>query len=151
MPGIFRANEYDQRGEKSVLSFPGACRGKSLVVDNVSISPVPMDCTELIMNGDAQYGKTPSFWMHFENVAGTTIEIVTVGSGNNVFKIFDRPNFSEGMSQAVDSRCLNQGSTWKLTARMKLVSRSTGGAVVCDPSDQRLDFACPPIRVAGYD
>jgi hypothetical protein len=45
---------------------------------------------------------------------------------------------------------LIQGGTWKLTARMKLLSSSTGEPVVCDPASNRLEFACPPIRVVGY-
>lgn len=150
MSGVFEATDYDQRGGKSVLYFPGAWRGKDLVIDDVSISPLSMDCTELILNGDAEYGETPSFWTHYTGVAGTTIEVVNVGSGSNVFKVSNRPIVGEGMSQTVDSRCLHQGSKWKLTARMKLVSRSSGDPVGCDPSDDRVDFACPPILVAGY-
>jgi hypothetical protein len=150
MSGIFEATEYDQRGENSVLSFSGAWRRRDLVVDDVSISPLPMDCTELILNGDAEYGETPSFWTHISGAVGTTIEVVNVGSGSNVFKVSNRPIVGEGMSQTVDSRCLHQGSMWKLTARMKLVSRSSGNPVSCDPSDNRVDFACPPILVAGF-
>jgi hypothetical protein len=34
---------------------------------------------------------------------------------------------------------------------MKLVSHSIGDPVVCDLSDDRADFACPPVvRVARY-
>jgi hypothetical protein len=33
---------------------------------------------------------------------------------------------------------------------MKLVSRSSGDPVVCDPSDDLIDFVCPPFRVVGY-
>jgi hypothetical protein len=54
------------------------------------------------------------------------------------------------MSQAVDSRCVHQGRNWKLNARMQLVSRSSGDPVVCDSSDDLVDFVCPPFRVVGY-
>jgi hypothetical protein len=151
MSGIFVATEYDQRGEKSSLYFVDAPNGKDLVIDDVSITALPMDCTELILNGDAQYGETPSFWTHVSNQGGTTIEVVNVAdSGSNVFKVANRPSVGDGLSQAVDSRCLHQGSNWKLTARMKLVSRSSGEPVACDPSEDRVNFACPPVRVAGY-
>jgi hypothetical protein len=44
-------------------------------------------------------------WTHCSNVAGTTIEVVNVGSGSNVvFKVSsNRPIIGEGMPQVVES------------------------------------------------
>jgi len=152
MSGIFEATEYDQRAEKTVLSFFDAPQGKDLVIDDVSITRLPMTCNELIMNGNAEYGETASFWRQSRNVAGTSIDIVTLSGGNQAFKVSNRPVVGDGLSQALDSRCLKkQGDKWKVTARMKLVSSKTGESVGCDPLDTRLDIGCPSIRVSGYE
>jgi hypothetical protein len=51
------------------------------------------------------------------------------------FRSFQPTTHRDGMSRAVGSRCLHQGRSWKLNARKKLVSRSSGDPVVCDSSD----------------
>jgi hypothetical protein len=65
LSGVFSAEELDGRADKITLTFDRVSAQKDLVVDDVSIKPQLQDCINLFLNGDAEYGDTPSFWSHW--------------------------------------------------------------------------------------
>jgi hypothetical protein len=148
--GTFNANEYDANGDQHQLFFDQVSSGKDFVIDDVSITPMPLSCNQLVLNGDAEYGPTASFWRHWSNFANAKIELISMG-GSKAFKISNRENQGDGMHQFVDARCLELNSRWKLTAKMRLVHKVTGAGVTCDPADARIVPGCPPIRLAGWN
>ena len=150
MSGVFTANDLDGRADKSTLFFDQVSSQKDFVIDDVSITPLPKNCNELFLNGDAEYGETPSFWTHWGANGEEKITLVSAGSSNRAFKVYRRNNVGDGIHQFVDPSCLSIGTTWKLVARMKLVSKSTGQGIRCDPSEQRVVVGCPPVRIAGW-
>jgi hypothetical protein len=149
MTGTFYGTRNDELSEKSVLLIGvGLPAGTDLLIDDVSIMLLPKKCTELLMNGNAQYGKTARFWTTALKET-STIEVVSDGI-NNSFKVSNRKSVGDGLYQNVDDRCFILGSSWKLSARMKIVSRSTGAAVACDPLSTTNPSACPTVRLTGY-
>lgn len=150
LSGVFSAEELDKRADRITLAFDRVSAQKDFVIDNVSIKPLLKDCSNLFLNGDAEYGDTPSFWSTWGANGNERISVVSAGAGNHAFKIDRRDEAGDGIQQFVDPRCLVAGSVWKLVARMKLVSKTTGKGVTCDASDERVVFGCPPVRILGW-
>jgi hypothetical protein len=150
LSGIFWGTDYDENSERSELSIgEGAPSGIDLVFDDVSITPLPMTCSELFMNGDAEDGDTARFWRTAVKFDDATIAVVSLGGNNHALKISNRKSVRDGIQQEIDARCLASGSSWTLTARMKLVATS-GGAASCDPTETgRIATSCPPVRIMG--
>ena len=151
MSGVFTANEYDAVAHTSSLTFDQVSSRKDLVIDDVSITPLPKNCAELLLNGNAEYGETPSFWTHLVIGGQEKIEIVPNGDNNHAFKVYNRGQQGDGIHQFVDDRCLTEGSRWRLVAQMKIVSRSTGRGVACDPSNTLVPTGCPPLHVREWN
>lgn len=148
MSGIFIANEFDAHADRSTLSFDQVSGQKDFVIDDASITLLEQNCNELLLNGDAEYGDTPSFWSHWSPNGGEKITLVPAGNNNQAFKVHQRDLAGDGIHQFIDPRCLMAGTTWKLSARMRLVSKTSGQGVTCEPSDQtRFVSACPPVRI----
>ena len=123
-----------------------------LLVDNISITPLPMSCSELFMNGDAEDGDTGRFWRTAVIFKDATVDVVSLGGNDNnhALKVSNRQSVRDGLQQTVDARCLTNGSAWKLFARMKLVSAAGGSSVSCDPTEtSRIATSCPPVRIVG--
>ena len=150
MSGVFIGNNYDAVADKITLTFDQVISTKDFVIDDVSITPLAKNCSQLFLNGDAEFGETPSFWTHWQPNGGEKIALVPVDADNHAFMVHQRAQAADGIHQFIDPRCLIAGSSWKLVAVMKLVSRTTGQGVTCNPSEQRLLFACPPVRIAGW-
>jgi hypothetical protein len=150
MSGVFIGNNYDAVANKITLTFDQVSSTKDFVIDDVSITPLAINCNQLFLNGDAEYGETPSFWTHWQANGGEKISLVSVDADNHAFMVHQRAQAGDGIHQFIDPRCLIAGKSWKLVAVMKLVSRTTGQGVTCNPSEQRLSFACPPVRIAGW-
>jgi hypothetical protein len=150
MSGVFIASTYDAVADKSTLTFDQVASGKDFIIDDVSITPLAKDCNQLLLNGDAEYGETPSFWAHWIENGGEKIDLVSVTADNHAFKVHQRTLSGDGIHQFIDPRCLVAGRRWKLVAQMRLISRATGQGVTCDPLDKRVSFACPPVRIAAW-
>jgi hypothetical protein len=150
MSGVFIANSYNAVADKSTLTFDQVSSGKDFVIDDVSITPLAKNCIQLFLNGDAEYGETPSFWTHWLANGGEKIDLVSVSADNHAFQVHERAQTVDGIHQFIDPRCLIAGRSWKLVAQMKLISRTTGQGVTCDHLDKRILFACPPVRIAGW-
>ena len=50
--------------DNSTRFFDQVSSQKDFVIDDVSITPLPKNCSQLFLNGDAEYGKTPSFLLY---------------------------------------------------------------------------------------
>lgn len=151
MSGAFYANDHDAIAEKSEVFFDQVSSFKRFLIDDVSIIPLPRNCNQLLLNSDAEYGPTPSFWRQWTNSGGSKLELMSTGNGNNALKLSNRgTNSGDGLHQFIDASCLEARTVWKFTAKMKLVDKSTGVGVTCDPADSRVVRGCPPTRLAGW-
>jgi len=148
LSGIFSASTYDELSEKSVLSIAdGFVSGTDVMIDDISIQHLPKSCSELFMNGSPSNGDTVQFWRTALVREPTTIEIVSIGS-SSAFKVANRELVGDGLQQTVDARCLENGDSWKVSARMKLVNID-GSNASCDPLATKTSTRCPPIRIIG--
>ena len=88
LSGVFTANDFDDGAIKSTLSFDRVSGQKTFIIDDVSITPLEKNCNNLLLNGDAEYGDTPSFWTHWatNDNGGEEISLVQESANNHVFQ-----------------------------------------------------------------
>lgn len=150
LTGSFLASiEDEEAGRITLLIGENAVSGIDIAVDDVAVQHVKMDCSELFLNGDGTYD-TARFWRPALGANQAKIDVQSEGN-NRFLKLSNRSASGDGIHQKVDTRCLVANSSWILAARMKLLHRSDGQGVVCDPSDFRLSVSCPSVRLVGYD
>uniref|UniRef100_A0A7S2YKW3 Uncharacterized protein n=1 Tax=Entomoneis paludosa TaxID=265537 RepID=A0A7S2YKW3_9STRA len=143
----FTAQGEQELADQLVVYFNGPDENKSFMIDDVSITPLEQDCSQLILNGDAEAGETARFWRLFLESESGTIELVNIDAGNQALKVTGREFANDGLYQNVDPRCLTLGTKWKVEAQMKLVSKKTGDYVACTPSERGPIDGCPTVRV----
>ncbi|KAL7580949.1 hypothetical protein ACA910_005765 [Epithemia clementina (nom. ined.)] len=149
---VFSATKQDEIADQSVLYIDGPGPDLVVVVDEVSISPLNMNCNQLILNGDAERSETAQFWRLTTKSDLTQIKTIVDSSGNHAFHLTEREYSIDGIQQGIDNRCLHAGSMWKVEAQMKLLSRSTGNYVACVPGETNIfKFACPSVRLLAAE
>lgn len=149
--GIFTASEHDEQAVKTDLSVAhGFDSMADVQIDDVSITLLPHDCSQLFLNGSAEDGDTARFWRSALMVGSTTIEVISV-AGSRAFKVSNRDFVGGGLHQSIDTRCLNSGDSFILTARMKLESKIDGTPVNCNPEETKTSTGCPPVRITGFE
>lgn len=148
MSGAFTATDGDERADKIEVFWDQVSSNKIFTIQDVSIVPLGENCNQLILNGDASYGETASFWRIWNVGGGGKISSFN-DNGRKVIKTIDRFNNGDGPYQFIDPTCLRaSGSKWRLTAQMKL--QSNGQGVACSPASTSAAQGCPPIRVMGW-
>ena len=119
----------------------------TVVVNEVSISPLEKNCQQLVLNGDAELGETAQFWWLQSKSNMTSINVITEDtSGDHAFLLTGRKNSYDGMVQRIDSSCLTLGSKWKVKAQMKFRSHSVGSFVACIPKS-----TCPSVHLLAVN
>jgi len=117
---------------------PDMCEGGGLLKDDIELTIPevdPVQCDNLISNGDAEASTTtPIHWTYERN---TGIEIQTsVGiNGSNAFGDIRVESHDGGLTQHLDTRCLSlhMGRQYEVKAYVKLIDKN-GKPLICDPS-----------------
>jgi hypothetical protein len=148
MSGIFMATDIDGRADEAILSIDGVAPQNSIVVDNVSLTPLALNCSELILNGNAEAGPTAQFWDTATTNQNVVIQVIQ-SNNSSIFYIKGRTSSTDGLAQSIDPRCMKVPTMWDLKAQMKLITKSTGVPVKCETDYKPLSIACPYVRVVG--
>jgi hypothetical protein len=117
-----------------------------VLYDDISIELIPVTCSELILNSDFENGTT-AFWVP-ESRSDVLAEIVSPGAdGSRYAGMFShvKSNRNYKMEQYIDSRCLEDGLSFIITAEFKLVNKTDSSGMSCNPHDrnQYSGRACP--------
>jgi len=106
---------------------------------------VPDRCNSLIRNADFESGTT-DYWLHAGSYG---VEVINEGSnGSSKSLLAPNPKYGGGryvgVGQRLDTRCIEEGFTYTLSAMVKLVDTSTGGPYLCNLSGYTGDLnSCP--------
>ncbi|KAL7565473.1 hypothetical protein ACA910_012212 [Epithemia clementina (nom. ined.)] len=148
--GAFSATDDDEIAYQNVLHIEGPPQGITVVVDEVSIVPLFKNCEQLILNGDAEWGKTALLWRLSSLRELPEIRVIAEASGNQVFQLTGRETSNDGIAQGIDDRCMTLGSKWRVQAKMKFRSRSMGTFVTCVPVLAAVaGSSCPAVFVSA--
>mmetsp|Transcript_40882 Transcript_40882/g.128094 ORF Transcript_40882/g.128094 Transcript_40882/m.128094 type:complete len:1750 (-) Transcript_40882:409-5658(-) len=104
----------------------------------------PDQCDSLVLNGD--FEANAEYWVH----AGLHgMEVASGGAGGSLFSL-RAPNPADGggafvgLGQFLDTRCIEEGYAYTLSAQVKLVDASTGSLYECNPDAYSgAEDACP--------
>jgi hypothetical protein len=150
MSGIFPADQFDVQADRLELFFDQIPDKATIVIDDVSITPLLKNCKDLIVNGNMEYDETPRFWRSWVN-GGGKISLWNDVANNKILKFSDRAIESDGIYQFVNPICLQESKFWRFSARLKLTSSLLANqGIVCVPGDLSISKACPSIRVVGW-
>eukprot|EP00548_Thalassiothrix_antarctica_P009388 CAMPEP_0194161454 /NCGR_PEP_ID=MMETSP0152-20130528/78944_1 /TAXON_ID=1049557 /ORGANISM="Thalassiothrix antarctica, Strain L6-D1" /LENGTH=1489 /DNA_ID=CAMNT_0038871245 /DNA_START=953 /DNA_END=5423 /DNA_ORIENTATION=+ len=150
MTGSFSATTFDEQADKSELTWDRLPRNTALMIDSVSIVPLPKNCQEMILNGDIENHETLSFWRTWVNGGFGRLHMDKFNGDEFGIKVFNRTSAGDGLHQFVDPRCIAEAKTLRFSAQMKLIARSTGKTVQCQPNEKSLSKGCPPVRVSCW-
>lgn len=105
--------------------------------------PSPSQCDSLIRNGDFDSGTT-DFWWYAGNFG---MELINEGAGSSKSLLAPNPNNGGrhvGLGQFLDTRCIEEGYIYTLSANLKLEDTSTGELYICNLNGYSSDEAsCP--------
>jgi len=99
----------------------------------------PGYCDELIRNGDVSSG-VENWWATMGGVV--TIDESASGQGMAITNEY-RTAFWMGPAQFLDSRCMTVGNSYKISAKVKLINKTTGTQMNCNAQDD----ACPKLTM----
>jgi len=155
--GTYTATFLDGNGTEAWPSFVGETYEDALCTDDVlqegsvslQIPSVdPLQCDELIRNGDAEASLTePIYWLHRKG--GIVLNTTDSRNGTNSFGDVERTDAGmDGISQYLDTRCLalRSGSLYEIKAWAKLINPATGVTYHCDENTE----SCPEVGFIAY-
>merc|ERR1712232_231222 len=112
----------------------------SFVIDTL----IPDQCEQIVQNGDLESG-TSDHWRYNGNYG---LEIVSDGADGSSYSL-KAPNSEGGawvgLGQYLDTRCIEEGYIYSITAEIKLTDSTTGALVGCN-LDLNNGDACPEAR-----
>jgi hypothetical protein len=151
--GIFDATSFTENADMVKVHFEGIAGGNSLIIDDISISPLPRDCSELIVDSDVEMGMA-QFWERYGTQAGDLSTTAGV-DGGLAARVTNRNSAWKGMEyegvQWTDLTCFGTGQLWEITAQIKLMEQGGDAGVGCDVSSNQEVDRCPRLRLRLYD
>lgn len=154
MYGVFKASSAIMSQDSISLYISGAPTTADITVDNVVMQKIDStslggvsDCSNPIMNGDAETGDHREWWIRGHGGNGV-IEMGTPGySGVYSFKhMGDRGDKLYSMVTVLDNSCFSEGSEWRILAKFRYLDRA-GAFAECVKDDITADNACPVFSV----
>jgi len=120
---------------------------KSFVIEK----PNPLQCTELIQNGSFEGGNTDYWWC----LSAKCLLLVADEGADGTSKSLLAPNAANegggrwvGLGQYLDTRCIKEGQTYTLTAKIKLQNSETGILYECNLNGYSSDsLSCPRATI----
>mmetsp|Transcript_81410 Transcript_81410/g.217728 ORF Transcript_81410/g.217728 Transcript_81410/m.217728 type:complete len:1270 (-) Transcript_81410:160-3969(-) len=108
-------------------------------------------CSEVIANSDFELGSKGYWSTHngasVSDVEGFTSSTAMYYNSGNRKRYWQGPEYKGG----VDLNCLEQGTTWKITAKLQLVDVSTGEGSSCVVGSNNAKERCPRVRLVLRD
>lgn len=155
--GVFQASDDLYMKEKLEVYVTKAAPQTNVIIDNVSIKPMTVnektiaeECNELIKNGDAEIGDARSWHIKGNGSAGTIDIISPGGTGKKAFHHHgERKQNFNGMWQHINKKCMEPGSVWTISFKMKLLDAS-GSDTSCDKTQLGGDASCPSVMIESH-
>ncbi|EEC45131.1 predicted protein [Phaeodactylum tricornutum CCAP 1055/1] len=108
-------------------------------------------CSEVIANSDFELGSKGYWSTHngasVSDVEGFTSSTAMYYNSGNRKRYWQGPEYKGG----IDLNCLEQGTTWKITAKLQLVDVSTGEGSSCVVGSNNAKERCPRVRLVLRD
>jgi hypothetical protein len=148
--GILVIDQNYEDYDSLTTSLSGTHPSHSLLVDYVSISPLPLHCVELILNHSFENGNT-AFWY---SVGSAEKSIIKTNNSINEYSLLVKRGSEWGrIWQPLDTRCLSENETYTVNATFMIRDTESNQFKSCDlySRDENSDDHCPTVSLIGSD
>jgi len=129
--GVFTITEDIANAQSALFYIERNKKGYEMFVDNVSMTLLSDDCSDVIVNGDFASGIAE----HWSEYSGDMSVVEGVGGSNDyALSVFDGTSV-----QYLNSGCFVEGNTYKITARFQLKD-ATNSLMDCGSKCPRIDL-----------
>ncbi len=116
MSGIFTLGAAEANHTRMYLNIAGPHMDNSIIVDEVIMEPLSMDCQQPVLNPD--FSESTAHWR--KSHRGTDISIYK-GTANPAV-LLKHSHYYYVLEQQLDMRCIVEGQRFTLTADFKLLN-----------------------------
>eukprot|EP00542_Grammatophora_oceanica_P020927 CAMPEP_0194026912 /NCGR_PEP_ID=MMETSP0009_2-20130614/1155_1 /TAXON_ID=210454 /ORGANISM="Grammatophora oceanica, Strain CCMP 410" /LENGTH=1694 /DNA_ID=CAMNT_0038665801 /DNA_START=100 /DNA_END=5184 /DNA_ORIENTATION=- len=148
MMGYITATDVYEGAEKMSVYFNNIPSGYDMVVDELSISEVQTDCSDLVVNGEMN-----GFATIWEKTGGVISNTDAGVDGTAAVRVSGRTKTWHGLEYRgeynyMDYDCLEAGGVWKVSAQIKLVAAGTDDPFMCDLNENSVSRgSCPDFEI----
>ena len=128
------------------LSIDRGLSNMRMYLDNISVSRIDPDCSNLVFNGNFLDDKSV-FWEK-EGSAKSELELIQIES-NAVLALTKRSTSSDSMIQQIRVGCMTRNKRFVASARFRLV-QNNGEEFHCNPSSRDNSVKCPRMRLRSF-
>jgi len=147
---IFTIEETHANNEELLVYTEGPHQNMNVIVMDMSIVPVPFDCSNLVLNPSFEDGSL-SFWKPYDIKIDRGI--ISPGADNSQHASFLTGQHAHWtLLQNLDPRCFLDSQEYVITGKFKLLNE-TSHTFECSPSDKnaRSRSHCPTVRVYSWN
>ena len=143
--GYFTADEILLNAFRAYVYFVGVEPNVDIAIDDVSIIPFSLDCTNLVDNGDAEIGNARHWWAEGDS----TVTVIDGGANGSSKALASRGRNERGwgMEQAFQMDCVVERDQYILEAMVKL--EKNGNAFSCNPNIVQGTNSCPLAAIVS--
>ena len=154
LSGILTVSEEVMVHDSIRLYLYGTHKTMNTFYKNISITPIPTQCHNQVLNGDFEVGDT-RFWRYSSHYVD--MNVLDVGVDGSLYSVMIQATNNGafyGISQDLDMRCLEAGREFLISAKFQLLnSTDMVSGVACDPAQLTVSRPthCPTVTVRGSD
>ncbi len=150
MAGIMTVTAKQAAHTRLYSRLSGPHESMNVFYDDMKFVPAPKFCDNLVLNGDFEVGDS-RFWRPTDR-RYIDIEISSKGDIGSDYSMLIQRYTSNGIYQELDTRCLEEGQEFLVSARFQYLNTTdyTTG-VDCTPTVLNLRDSrhCPSIKIQG--
>ncbi len=131
LTGIFTLGAAEANHYRMYLNIAGPHKDNSIIVDEVKMEPLPMNCNQLVENPN--FTGSTSYWKVNTHLTEISIHM----RGNNPTALLKHDHHWHIMEQKLDTRCIIEGQSYKLYAKFQLLNATDLSQSLSCRSDER--------------
>lgn len=150
LAGILTINEKQAAHDRMYIRLYGPHTNMILFYDDISITPIPKACANLVTNGDFEVGDS-RFWRPSDR-RYIDVDISSLGAGESEHSLMIQKYTSHRIYQNLDTRCLVEGQEFQINAKFRLLNATDlASGVECLPTMLNVGDSrhCPTVTVRG--
>ena len=152
MSGILTLNEKQATNTRIYARLYGPHKNMNIFYDDISITPVPKFCQNLVLNGDFEVGDS-RFWRPSDR-RYIDVHISSSGANNSQYSLTMNKYTGHSIRQTIDTQCLVEGQQFLINAKFRLLNATDPTlGVECIPSVlyHGYNTHCPTVTIRGRE
>ncbi len=151
MAGIMTVTELEANHDEIYARLYGPHPNMNIYYDDISITPIPKSCQNLVLNGDFEVGDS-RFWLP-NSRSSINVDISNSGADGSQYSMMVQKYTSHRIRQLLDSRCILEGQEFQINAKFRLLNATNLSGMECDTSVVSVYNSnhCPTVIIRGVE